>query len=181
MTRWLLVPCCLILLIPLPSTPAAPDPADAVLEAGFGEADITPAVADKKPVYMAGFGNNRKATGVHDPLFARAVVLRKGDVKIALVSIDVVGFFYPNVQRVRKELKGFRYVLVSSTHNHEGPDTLGLWGATTFQSGVDPDYMKTVEKQIVKAVTAADAARKPVAAVHGTATAPELLHDGREP
>src|SRR5260370_6190452 len=181
MHRLLLVPCFLFLLLPLPSTPAAPNPADAVLEAGFGEADITPVVADKKPVYMAGFGNNRKATGVHDPLFARAVVLRQGDVKIALVSIDVVGFFYPDVQRVRKELKGFRYVLVSSTHNHEGPDTLGLWGPATFQTGVDPDYMKTVEKQIVKAVTAADAALKPVAAVHGNAAAPDLLHDGREP
>src|SRR5207253_9382613 len=109
MTRWLLLPCLLFLLIPLSSTTAPADAPDAVLEAGFGEADITPPVADKKPVYMAGFGNNRKATGVHDPLFARAVVLRQGDTKIALVSIDVVGFFYTNVQRVRKELKGFRY------------------------------------------------------------------------
>jgi hypothetical protein len=169
------------LLWPALPAPATADRDDAVLEAGFGEADITPAVGEKKPVFLAGFGNNRKATGVHDPLRVRAVVLQQGDVKIALVSVDVVGFFYPNVLRVRKQLNGFRYVLVSSTHNHEGPDTLGLWGPTALQSGVDADYMKTLEKLIVKAVTAADAARQPVVAVHGTARAPELLHDGREP
>src|SRR5262249_3791223 len=68
-----------------------------------------------------------------------------------------------------------------STHNHEGPDTLGLWGTSPVKSGVDPDYLKTVESQIIKAVRAADAARKPVTARIGTAKAPELLHDGREP
>src|SRR5262245_13808659 len=96
---------------------------EAALEAGFGEADITPEVKGKT-VYVAGFGHNRKATGVHDPLKARAVVLRHGEKKIALVSLDVVGFFLPSVERVRGKLPGFTYVLVSSTHNHEGPDTL---------------------------------------------------------
>ena len=36
---------------------------------------------------------------------------------------DVVGLFLPSVERIRKELPGFTYVLVSSTHNHHGPDT----------------------------------------------------------
>src|SRR5881227_94138 len=95
------------------------------LEVGFGEADITPKLGDK-PVYMAGFGQNRKATKIHDSLFARAVVLKDGKKKLALVSVDLVGFFNPNVQSVRKQLPGFDYLLVSSTHTHEGPDTLGL-------------------------------------------------------
>ena len=33
---------------------------------GFAEVDITPTLDKKKPVYMAGFGKNRVATGVHD-------------------------------------------------------------------------------------------------------------------
>src|SRR5215472_8177566 len=80
---------------------AAQPKAKAKLEVGFGEADITPKLG-KEPVYMAGFGQNRKATKVHDPLFARAVVLRDGKRKIALASVDVVGFFHPNVVNVRK-------------------------------------------------------------------------------
>src|SRR5262245_39969074 len=87
------------------------------LEVGFGEVDISPKIGDA-PVYMAGFGQNRKATRVHDPLFARAVVLKDGTRKIALVSVDLVGFFLPNVVNVRKQLSGFDQVTVSSTHTH---------------------------------------------------------------
>jgi hypothetical protein len=150
------------------------------LEAGFAEVDITPKLG-KKPVYIAGYGQNRKATGVLDPLKARAFVLRDGSRKIAVVSLDLVGFFNPNVQHVRDQLSGFEYVLVTSTHVHEGPDTLGLWGSGPLVSGVDPEYLSFVEKQAAAAVRAADATCKPANARIGTALAPELLHDGREP
>jgi hypothetical protein len=150
------------------------------LQAGFAEADITPRVKEKT-VYLAGFGHNRKATGVHDPLKVRAVVLEHGKEKIALVSVDLIGFFHPHIENVRQRMSGFRYVLVSSTHNHEGPDTLGLWGASPIQSGVDAAYLAEVENQIVAAVQAADAGRKPVRVRIGSAHAPELLHDAREP
>src|SRR5688572_14665844 len=113
----------------------------AQLHVGFGEADVTPDPA-KKPVWLAGFGKNRKATKVHDPLMARAIVLAHDKKKIAIVSVDVVGLFNDVVVRVRKQIPGFDYVLVSSTHNHEGPDTMGLWGPNFFISGIDPDYMK---------------------------------------
>jgi hypothetical protein len=150
------------------------------LLAGFAEADITPKLGEK-PVYMGGFGQDRKATKIHDPLRARAVVLRHGDRKLGIVSIDVVGFFYANVLRVREALRDFTYVLVSSTHNHEGPDTLGLWGPNPFTNGVAPDYLKLVEEEIVKAVRTADTSATQVDVSHGTAKDPELLHDGREP
>jgi hypothetical protein len=155
--------------------------AELPLQAGFAETDITPKVAKDKPVYMAGFGHDRKATAVHDPLKARAIVLKHDKTKIALVSVDLIGLFNASVARARAGLPGFDYVLVSSTHSHEGPDTLGLWGPTWFKSGVDGDYRKTVEEQIVKAVRAADEAARPVTARIATAKAPELLHDNREP
>jgi len=153
---------------------------DAGLLVGFGEADITPTFGDK-PVYMAGFGPDRKAIKIHDPLMARAVVLKSIDRKLAIVSIDVVGFFYANVLHIRKELKDFSYVLVSSTHNHEGPDTLGLWGPNPFTSGINPEYLKHIAQQIINAVRAADQSATRVDVSLGTAQAPELLHDGREP
>jgi Neutral/alkaline non-lysosomal ceramidase, N-terminal len=150
------------------------------LHVGIAETDITPEL-DRKPVYMAGFGQNRIATGVHDPLRARAIVLREAEKKLALVSLDVVGFFLENVENIRRQLPGFMYVLVSSTHNHEGPDTLGLWGPNPFTSGVDPAYLKYIEEQAVKAVKIAETRLRPVRARLGVARAPELLHDGREP
>jgi hypothetical protein len=171
------------MLLVLPLTPAAgptAEKASTPLEAGFAEADITPPLGGRT-VYLAGFGHGRKATGAHDPLKARAVVLRQGGRKIAVVAADVVGLFHPFVLRVRARLDGFRYVLVCSTHNHEGPDTLGLWGPSTFRSGVDPTYMGLLERQVVRAVRDADAACRPVTVRVGTARAPELLHDTREP
>lgn len=147
---------------------------------GFGDADLTPELG-KKPVFLAGFGQNRKATKVHDPIMARAVVMADGDEKVALVSVDVVGLFLPVVERVREKLPGFKYVLVSATHNHEGPDTLGLWGASPVQSGIDPEYLKKVEAGCVEAVKTADKARKPAAVRIGSARDESLLNDNRKP
>src|SRR5262245_38257991 len=45
--------------------------ADAPLRVGFGEVDVTPKLDKKRPVYLAGFGQDRKATAVHDPIMAR--------------------------------------------------------------------------------------------------------------
>src|SRR5689334_6217280 len=70
------------------------------LEVGFAEADITPKVGrGGKPVYLAGFGRKRPATGVHDRLFARAVVLRDGKAKVGVVSADLVGLFLDSAER----------------------------------------------------------------------------------
>ncbi|MCI0685369.1 MAG: neutral/alkaline non-lysosomal ceramidase N-terminal domain-containing protein [Gemmataceae bacterium] len=149
------------------------------LRVGFGACDITPAL-DKK-VYIAGFGKNRVAKGVHDPLMARVIVLADGQRKIALASVDLVGLFLPVVERIRQRLPGFAYVLVSSTHNHEGPDTLGLWGPNAFVSGVDPAYLKQVEDGVVKAIQQADRQLAPAAARLGRVPVPELLNDSREP
>ncbi len=166
-----------VLLLAFAPTALGADPA---LSVGFAAADVTPDPA-AKPVFLAGFGTNRLATKVHDPILARAVVLSDGTDKIALVCVDVVGLFHPTVERVRKELPGFKSVLVSATHNHEGPDTMGIWGKSPFASGVDPEYLKRLEAEVVAAVTKADAARKPAAAKVGTAKGPELLVDNRLP
>lgn len=151
------------------------------LSVGFAEIDVTPKLDPAKPVFIAGFGHNRKATKVHDPIMCRSIVLSDGKQKIALVCVDVVGLFNAVAESVRKQVDGFAYVCVSSTHNHEGPDTLGLWGKGPFASGVDKSYMKDLEANIVKAIRDADKGRKNAAAKIGIVNTPELIHDGREP
>ena len=71
-------------------------------------AEITPEIAGDKPVYIAGYGMGRKATGVHDPLMARAVVLASGEQRIALASVDLVGLQYPEVQGDPRQAAGLR-------------------------------------------------------------------------
>ena len=85
-------------LIACASSPGTDD-----VEVGFGKADITPDLAEHA-VWISGYGNNRRATGVHDKLWARAVVLREGASKLALVSVDLIGLQRPDVIKVRERL-----------------------------------------------------------------------------
>ena len=78
-------------------TPISPGLASAY-EAAFG----VPAVVNHSdPVYMAGFGNDRQATGYNDRLWARGVVLDRKDSRVAIVSIDLVGYFKNEVDTIR--------------------------------------------------------------------------------
>ncbi|HWC89968.1 MAG TPA: hypothetical protein VG433_09940, partial [Pirellulales bacterium] len=63
--------------------------ADEPLLVGMAETDITP--PSVRPVWLAGFQQNRRAAGTHDPLMARAVVLKHGAQKLVLVSVDLIG------------------------------------------------------------------------------------------
>ena len=162
----------------VPTTVAA----SATLQVGFANRNITPEVGkDKPPVYMAGFGHNRVAQGVNDPLYAHAVVLSDGTSKIALVSLDIVGLFYPNALNIRAALPGYAGVVVSSTHNHEGPDTMGLWGPSPMKNGINQDYLKRVEAEAIAAVKEAEQKLSTVTARFGKTNAPQLLFDSREP
>ena len=46
------------------------------------------------PVWIAGFHNRRPAQGVHDDLWARVMVLDDGATRVAITSIDAIGFIY---------------------------------------------------------------------------------------
>jgi hypothetical protein len=152
------------------------------LEVGFGKAEITPEVGDDRPpVFLAGYGQDRRATGVHDPLWSRAVVLRDGEQSVAIVSVDLIGLQHEVTLAVRDRLPGFSYVLIGSTHNHEGPDVIGLWGPGPTTSGVDREYLEFVEDRIVRSVLQAEAALSPARASYGTAEDESLLADSRMP
>lgn len=131
-------------------------------------------------IFIAGFGNDRMATGKHDDLWARALVLSCGTTRIAIVSLDLIGYYqnagYYGVDYARKLLDpklGIQEVIVASTHNHEGPDTIGLWGNNPVSDGKFPVYLKFVDRQIARAITLAAQATVPVRMKLGT-TNPKL-------
>jgi hypothetical protein len=161
------------------TAPAGEPPAQ--LHAGFSAVDITPPVGQGEHVYLAGYGMNRKATGVHDPLFARTAVLAEGDTRIAICCVDLIGLQHPQVQAIRQRLPGFRYVMVSSTHNHEGPDVIGIWGRGPFHRGVNDEYVEFVVDRVVQSVKQAAENLAPVSAAFGTADDETLLSDSRLP
>lgn len=152
------------------------------LSAGFAARTITPEVPDRwtdkngdakynpkdgdsytdgngnnkfDPVWIAGFSNSKPANGVHDDLWARTMVVDDGKTRIALIVLDAIGMMHDDVIDIRKLIPseaGVTYVIVSSTHDHEAPDLMGLWGKTPFKSGVNPEYMQYVKDQAAKSV-----------------------------
>jgi len=132
------------------------------IKAGASSVAITPYM----PVYLAGL--DRKPTecqlsrGVHDDIYAKCLLLRVGERQIGFLTLDLIGFFHDDVEDFRKlahirklEPEG---IIISSTHQHSGPDTLGLWGPDQAISGVNPEYMGFLKACMVD--TLAEAARK---------------------
>ncbi|MCB9763149.1 MAG: neutral/alkaline non-lysosomal ceramidase N-terminal domain-containing protein [Alphaproteobacteria bacterium] len=108
--------------------------------------------------WMAGFSNGRPAQGVHDELWARTLVLDQGGSRIAIVSLDLVGFFFGDVEAIRADLDPaleVDHVLISSTHTHEGPDTMGLWGPRVGSSGYQESYVAEVREDVAASIAQA--------------------------
>jgi len=93
------------------------------LRAAAGMADITPPIG----TWMTGYGVRiSPATGIHDPIMARAVLLDDGATPLAIVSCDVMGFEPATVADIRERsaqrcrIPGAN-VLICCTHTHTGP------------------------------------------------------------
>lgn len=107
-------------------------------------------------VWLAGFHTGRAATEILDPLWARTMVLDDGEIQLALCVIDMIGFGNDEVIATRKLIKENNpevdYVIISSTHVHSSPDLMGMWGASSYERGVDPAYLIKVQEGIAKSV-----------------------------
>lgn len=137
---------------------------------GTANYDITP--YDFVPgIPLAGFDPNRKATDILDPLQASVLYLSDSDNEVIFVTVDLIGLTHPFVEYIRDCLVGTvrdtRKVIICSTHNHAGPDTIGLWGPSFFgllprRSGVNPAYMDQLARTVVGAVKEAISKTKQV-------------------
>jgi len=137
-------------------TPISPS-LQGAYQATFG----VPGVANHTdPIFMAGFGNNRQATGYHDRLWARGVVLDNDGARVAIVAVDLIGYFKNEVDTIRGLVlptSDVDFVLVSSTHQHEGPDTMGLWGPNQLSTGIDYAYLDFVNGRVAECIDEAAA------------------------
>src|SRR6267142_921617 len=93
-----------------------------LLKVGAAEIDITPPVGHR----MAGYFDERLATGVHDPLMAKAIVIQQRREQIALVFCDLVGLSLnvtTNARARASQLTGIPVsnIVIAATHSHTGP------------------------------------------------------------
>lgn len=163
-------------------------PAAAQFRAGAAARVITPDLGKAK-TYLAGFGQNRVATGVHDDLHARCLALAAGaGAPVVLCGVDSIGLFFDDVQAIRKQVaaghKSPVEVVVAVTHSHETPDTMGLWGPQTGVSGLNEEYNQLVISRTAEAALAALQGMQPAAARLAKAASPrlrEFYDDSRPP
>ena len=161
MTRTLLAPLAAAVLVA-----AAPGlSAAGTLRAGAAKVDISP-TKEMFPMHAV-----QTFAGVHDPLFARALVLDNGTSKVALIGVDTTEL--PNsediVRAVTKEL-GITadHLSLASTHDHNAP-TLGIpqrAGSFNYKP-----YLDLLLKGIVQAAREANAKLQPARIGYGTGKA----------
>ncbi|MBK8882953.1 MAG: hypothetical protein IPN67_11365 [Bacteroidales bacterium] len=92
------------------------------LRVGASAVKITPPLG----VPLAGQYYDRGATAVHDDLYAKAMVIEKNGVKVAIVSCDLVDIgkdLVPAARRLAMKSTGIPedHIMISATHSHTGP------------------------------------------------------------
>jgi hypothetical protein len=159
MTVALSLPLALGLIVPQTQAQAG------ALRAGAAAVVITPPVGTP----MAGYYSPRGAEGVHDDLYAKALVFEVDGQKAALVALDLISTTRDLVDDARREverttgLKGSS-VMISATHAHTGPVIKGR-GAREDALGGSSDlarqFRESLPGKIAEAVRQAEAKLTP--------------------
>jgi hypothetical protein len=141
-------------------------------QAGLATADITPPVGWRR----AGNYTEFVSTGVHDPLFAKALVLAQDGTTLAWVGNDLCAVPRELTDRARQrasEETGIpaANIVITATHTHGGPEYFGPLRdflharARRENDGQDPreplDYQALLVDRWVDVIVKAHAARRP--------------------
>ncbi len=152
------------------------------LLAGAATVDITPPVGG----LMDGYGARRQPSqGVHDPLFARALVLDYGgdrDNQCAIVGCDLLGMHPWITAEVRRTVPAatgipLEGILIAATHDHAGP--AGLRGG--MFSRLDEGLAAEVARKIAGAIAFAHSQRRPATLKLGQAVVDTVSMNRRHP
>jgi len=153
----------LAILLALAQTVLAAD-----LKVGAGAVKITP----PEGAPMAGYYYNRAADGVHDDLWAKAIVLEAGTARAALVSCDISALPRPFIEEARRLIAQnpgipAENVMISATHTHTGP--VLLTAGSRYNLGgemlrIARRYAEDLPGKIAESVRLAAAALRPAGA-----------------
>lgn len=123
------------------------------IEVGAAMRVITP---DPLLPVSGGMGPTRPATQARGDLTARAIVLRRGETSVAVVSLDLLGFPAVLGDRVRAKVEGIppENILIGATHTHSAPDCYAFPDGRGGHTG-DLDYQDFVCRQAAEAINEA--------------------------
>jgi neutral ceramidase len=118
-----------------------------ILKAGAAQVDITPPPGVPLTGFLFRLG---PSTGIHDPLFARALALDTGGQQVLLITCDLLALDAPFVSAARaaiREATGIpeNNIMIACTHTHSGPATIFLRDC----GEVDTTYLDSLRLRLV--------------------------------
>ncbi len=146
-----------------------PGPRDG-FRAGAAAVDVTPT---KFPVIVNGSFVEKTASEAKDRLWARALVLDDGAIRVAIAVVDSCMMprrLIDEAKELASRETGIPVdrMLVSATHTHSAPASMGCLG-----SDADPEYPGFLKPRIAEAIARAAADLAPAEAGWAVAAAPE--------
>jgi hypothetical protein len=136
-------------LIPIGDAMAQEDGQVRIFRAGAAAVNIAP---QKFPVIVNGGFLKAQATRLNDPIRARCVVLDDGATRLAIVVVDscmMPRALIDRAKAIAREKTGIPTdrVLISATHSHSAPSTMGALGTPP-----DTDYVATLPDRIAESI-----------------------------
>jgi len=122
-------------------------------EVGVGRRSITP---DTLLPISGGIGQPQPVKGKRGEIDARAIVLRRGNTTVAIVSVDLLGFPMVLGDRVRKQVPEIvaENILIAASHTHSAPDCYALPDGKGGHTG-DLEYIDLVCNRTAEAIQTA--------------------------
>ncbi len=126
------------------------------IRAGLSTVNITP----ENPVRMSGYAaRSEPFKGVHDEIYAAAVVFELGGEKACIIGADVIGFSHEFVDETKDQIEKesgipASNILITAAHNHGGPRTRAYGEEPTEN---EKQYVAALQGKLVKITGEANA------------------------
>ena len=151
------------------------------LKAGWGVAEMTPRIGT--PLGGLGARKGKPSTGVHDPLYAKAICLSDGKDTVAILGDDIL-IVPPNIADMARKKIAIEVglspnnILFCASHTHSGTGAFAPGLAGTFSSGkLDPAVPELVSTAMANAVIDAFKSMAPAKLAAGQVDAPEFIRN----
>ena len=128
---------------------------------GVAIQEITP----QSPISMGGYGQRARllSSGIHDPLFTKALFLKQGGNRLCIITADLISIPDTVYQRVlnyliKKEVIDECSLCICASHTHSGPDV----EESLIIASPTREYLEGLVKKMVLAAKEAAGELRPV-------------------
>ena len=148
---------------------------------GVAKVEITPPTG----IPLAGYGKRkgRSSTGIHDPLYTRALALSDGSQTVVILANDLLAITDDLYKAVYKKVSREiplkpDALIISASHTHSGPGALAKKFWEGFAAGpFEPEFFEATTRKMASAVVSAYHHMRPARLGGGSIAVPEMIRN----